>query len=636
MNSAKRKTIVTTALLALAALFLAATLLSQTLLKGLRVDLTEGHLYTLSPGTKNILAGLKEPINLYFFFSEQASRQTPGLRLYADRVKELLHEYAALAGDKIKLRVIDPAPFSEEEDRATRFGLQGIPTGAAGENIYFGLAGSNALDNVETIRFFQPDKETFLEYDLSKLIYGLAHPRKATVGLLSSVPMTGGFDAATGQLQRPWLLVEQLNPLFQIRSLAPTVTTIDPDIDVLMVVHPHHLSEQTHYAIDQFVLGGGKLLLFIDPDAESIPSAQQGTAPATSSNLPRLLQAWGVDMDPKQALADSRYALAVSTRPSQAPQPLLGLLGVTADGLAQDDVVTRGLQLVTLTAAGYLKPRDGATVLPLISSSSTAMPMPVGLFRTAQEPGQLQRAFKPTGQRYLLAARLQGKAQSAFPDGPPAPTAQQSGGAGLQSAAPSSAAASHRKESDGPIHVIVVADVDLLTDTLWVQTQNFFGQRITTAWANNADFVANALDNLTGNSDLIGIRGRAVAVRPFTTVEMLEREANARFLATQQQLREELQETERKVNELQRSRDDKNALILSPEQRAELERFQQRKLAIRKELRQVQRNLNENIERLGAVLKFVNIILMPLLLSALVLLVVWLRTRRRQREGISS
>lgn len=630
INPAKRKTMTAGALLALAALFVAAAIISQTLLKGLRLDLTEGRLYSVSPGTRNILANLQEPINLYFFFSEQATQEVPGLRVYADRVKELLQEYVALSKGKIKLQMIDPQPFSEEEDRAAQFGLQGAPTDA-GATIYFGLAGTNALDTVETIALFQPTKESFLEYDLSRLVYSLAHPKKAVVGLLAGVPLNGGFDAAAGQIQRPWMVMEQLKPLFQIRNLATTVTQIDPDIDVLMVVHPHDLSEQTQYAIDQFVLKGGRLLLFVDPDAESIAAPQSGAGPAVSSNSPRLLAAWGVDFDSNQALADNGFALSVSLRPGQPPQPHPGLLGVTRDGIAQDDVITRDLQLLTLATPGYLKPRDGAAVTPLLRSSANAMPLPAELFRQEQEPSQLQRAFKATGQRYMLAARLQGKAQSAFPAGPPAKTDADVQPAD-QTPAPPPPPVEHRKESDGPINVIVVADVDFLTDRLWVQTQNFFGQRIAAAWANNADFVANALDNLTGNRDLIGMRGRAVSTRPFTTVDALEREASSRFQATRRQLRDELEETEGKLNDLQRSRNDKNALILSSEQRAELERFQQRKLEIRKELRQVQRNLNENIERLGAVLKFINIILLPLVLPALVLLLVWLRARRR--EGV--
>jgi ABC-type uncharacterized transport system involved in gliding motility auxiliary subunit len=253
--------------------------------------------------------------------------------------------------------------------------------------------------------------------------------------------------------------------------------------------------------------------------------------------------------------------------------------------------------------------------------------------RFLPDPSQLYQGFAPTGEHYILAARLQGKVQTAFPDGAPAginQTDKQHDEQNKDEEKDEKSTSSHLKESAEPVNVIIVADTDLLTDRLWVRQQNFFGQRIVAAWANNGDFITNALDNLTGNSDLISIRGRATSSRPFTTVEALEREANNRLLATEQQLQEELRETERKLTELQQSRSDNNTLILSPEQQAELERFQQRKLEIRKQLRQVRRDLDKNIEQLGTTLKLINIALIPLLLSGIALCAVWMRARRRK------
>lgn len=624
--NAQRKTITATALLALAILFIALIMLSNNLLRGFRLDLTENRLYTLSAGTENMLGKLHEPINLYLFFSRTTAQDIPVLVNYASRVREMLEEFALHAGGKLKLHFIDPQPFSEDEDRAAQYGLQAIPKSTTGDNIYFGLAGSNAVGGLQTIGFLQPDKEAFLEYDLSKLIYSLDHPKKPVIGLLSSLPMTQGFDMATRQMRGPWLIVSQMEQLFQVRQLATDLKTIDKEIDVLMLVHPKGLSEQTLYAIDQYVLGGGKAIVLVDPHADSASSPQNPAGTADQgSDLPALFKAWGVQYDPGQVLADRGYALDVSTRPNQPPVRHLAILGFDRSALNQQDVVTGQLNTVNGSTCGSFKLSDGApvTMIPLITSSDQAMPMPAERFQLLSNPATLNQGFQPTGQHYVVAARLQGMVKSAFPAPPSKP-------------APSDAQpASHLTESAQAINVIIVTDTDLLTDRLWVRTQNFFGQRVASAWANNGDFLINALDNLTGSGDLISIRGRATSMRPFSRVEALKRDAEARFLATEQQLQEQLRETEHKLNELQsgRSKNEENLLIFTPEQRAELERFQQQKLAIRKQLRQVRHDLDRDIERLGTTLKLINIGLVPLLISCLALAMAVLHTRRRKREA---
>lgn len=642
MLNVKRMTLTTVTLVVLAALFIALTILSNTLLRGVRLDLTEDNLYTVSAGTENILASIEEPINLYFFFSEEASKNVPVVRTYATRIQELLEEYVLAADGKLILHIIDPEPFSEAEDQATQFGLQAIPVGTSGESLYFGLAGTNALDDVAVIPFFQPDKEAFLEYELSELIYSLANPKKPVIGLLSTLPMEGGgFNPVTQQGQASWVITEQLNQLFEVRSLSQDLTAIDEDMDVLMLVHPKGLSEQTLYAIDQYILGGGKALIFIDPhaDAEQVnPNPNNPSAAmlaSRASNLTQLLEAWGVTLADAVVVGDRRYALSVSTGPNQAAIPHLGILGIDDSGLAQEDVILAELDTINMALAGYLEPKEGAasSLEPLITSSESAMPIPAERVSLLQDPGQLQQGFEPTGETYMLAARLQGDVKSAFPDGSPKNSAIEGEDTASKDQENPPTTTTHLPESKTPINLIVVADTDLLTDRLWVRTQNFFGQRIVTAWANNADFVVNALDNLTGNNDLISIRGQAVSARPFTTIDAIEREANTRFLATEQQLQQELQETERKLGELQTARGDDKSMIFSPEQQAELDRFQQRKLEIREQLRKVRRDMDRDIEQVGTVLKVINIGLMPLLLSVLALVVVWIRHRRRTGRG---
>jgi ABC-type uncharacterized transport system involved in gliding motility auxiliary subunit len=641
MNKTKRITLNTTTLVVLAVLFVAVIMLSNTLFRGVRVDLTENQLYTVSDGTRRVLEDIDEPINLYFFFSDRASKDLPFLRTYANRVRELLEELTQYANGDLVLHVIDPAPFSEEEDRAAQLGLQSIPVGAAGDNIFFGLAGTNSTDGLETIAFFQPDKEAFLEYDLSKLIYNLAHPKKPVIGLITTLPMASGFDPMTRQMREPWVAYTQMQQLFEVRDLGTEVNAVAQDVDVLMVVHPKNLPEQTLYAIDQFVLGGGKAMVFVDPNAEADTAGQDPSNPAAAfmaeraSNLPKLFESWGIEMPAESVIGDARYALEVSTGRGSRPVRHLAILSIDRSGLNQEDVVTAELNGLNFATAGYIKGRDGATttLLPLVSTSTAAMPLDVSRARFAPDPSVLEEGFAPTGERYHLAVRVQGTVKSAFPDGPPGEAGETSDDGGENPGATdgkSDGKTQHISESTAPINVIVVADTDVLSDRLWVQIQNFFGQRIASAWANNGDFLNNGLDNLTGSNDLIGIRGQATSTRPFTTVDALNVKAEEKFRATEQQLQQQLQETEHKLNELQAHRDDTaNPLILSAEQRDELERFQQEKLNIRKQLRQVQHDLDKDIEGLGTTLKVINIALVPLLVSAIAIAVAVLRRRRR-------
>ena len=267
--SLKRTAMTSTSLIILAVLFIAVVILANAFLKGARIDLTENNLYTLSNGTKNIVSDIDEPINLYYFFSDQASRDIPAIRTYAQRVREMLDELNLRANGKLRLQVIDPVPFSEEEDQASQFGLQAIPVGTSGNSLYFGLAGTNSVDGVEVIPFFHPDKEAFLEYDLSKLVYNLANPTKPVIGIMSSLPFGGGFDPMSRQPQRPWVINDQLLQLFEVRTRATSLERIAEDIQVLMLIHPKNLDDKTLYAIDQFILRGGRAMIFVDPHAET-------------------------------------------------------------------------------------------------------------------------------------------------------------------------------------------------------------------------------------------------------------------------------------------------------------------------------------------------------------------------------
>ena len=599
-----------------AVIALAVIALANTLLSGARVDLTKNNLYTLSDGAKNILRDLDEPINLYFFYSREAASDVPTISTYAARVREMLRAMEDIGGDQVRLTEIDPEPFSESEDRAAEFGLQGVPLDA-GETLYFGLAGTNSVDEVQTIPFFQLNQESLLEYDLAKLIYQLSQQFKPTLGLISGLDMGGGFDPQTMQPGREWMILDQLRQFFDLRDIEPDAESIPEDVESLMIVHPAGLSEALLYAIDQFVLDGGGTLVFVDPFAETAAQGSMGMADdpkPTSSDLASLLGAWGVTMDAQQVVVDGANALAVQSR-GGAPSYHLGLIGLGGDMLSQDDVITQGLDAVNFGYAGALTTAPDASleITPIIQSSAQSALIPAFRIQPGMDPNNLRRGFSPTGDRYALAVRLRGNAPSAYGETPPEAMENPD----------------HLSESAEPINLVVVADTDLLRDNLWVQVQSFFGQTMATPFASNGDLAINAVDNLLGSSDLIGIRARASFSRPFEVVEQLKRQAEGRYLDTEQELQAALRETERKITELQSQGTEGDAFILTPEQQDAIEQFREEKLRIRRQLRDVQHELNKDIERLGTTLKFINIGLVPLLLALGALVIGWRRAHRR-------
>jgi ABC-type uncharacterized transport system involved in gliding motility auxiliary subunit len=613
------------ALVALAILFIGVTVLINFVLRGARIDLTESKLYSIAPGTERILESLEEPVNLYFFFSQEASSQSPPIRAYAQRVRELLQEMSERSKGKVRLQVIDPQPFTEDEDRAGEFGLRSVPIGTRGESLYFGLAGTNSTDGRETIGFFQPDKEEFLEYDVASLIYRLGHPKRPTIGLMSSLSVDAGFDPMSGQLREGWTSIAQLRELFTVQTIATDVASIPDDIDVMMVVHPRNLSDRTLYALDQFVMRGGKLIAFVDPQSENDPMAQQmGPMPgARSSSLDKLFEAWGVDYDSSQFVGDRELGLTVALRQGDQPSQHIAIIGFNRNSMNSQDVVTANLDAINIMTAGALKKKDGADITfePLIQSSENAMLIPTSRIAFLPDSRSLLDGFQASGERYAIAARVTGRLKSAFPNGAPA-----SEGEDAKDAAPG------LTESQGDANLILVADTDILADPLWVRTQTVFGQRFAMAWANNGDFVSNSLDNLAGSADLISIRGRQSFFRPFTRVDALRQHADDQLRAKEQELDRELRETERKLSELQAARGNDGSLMLSPEQEAELNRFMQERLRIRKELRDVRRGLDVEIERLGTALKFWNILFIPILI-AIGAIVLAASRRRKLKAG---
>jgi ABC-type uncharacterized transport system involved in gliding motility auxiliary subunit len=620
-------------LLGLAVLFLAVVMLSNLGLRGMRLDLTQNRLYTLSPGTKQVLAELKEPVNLYFYFSrDAAAKQSPLIMPYANRVREFLEEIRARSGGKVHLQEIDPQPFSEDEDRAAEAGLQSLNEGG-GDSLYFGLAGTNSTDGRSVIPSFQPDREEFLEYDVAKLIQELANPKKGVIGLMSSLPMQGQFNPMTGQPGESWSVLSELEQLFTIRTLAPDIDQVDKDVDVLMLVHPKNLAPKTLYAIDQFVMRGGRVLLFLDPNSGADMTGHDPSNPFASamadhsSNLTPLLAAWGVDYDPTKVIGDLELGLQVRSSAQGALTRHIGILGLHRDDMDRKDVDTASLDTINVAMAGFLTPHAGATTKfePLLMSSASAEPLPALRFSPMTDPATLREGFKPTGTHYAIAARIIGPVSSAYPQGAPAAEKPASG-----------PPVAHLAKSAVPVNIVIVADTDMLMDYMWIQTREFLGKKMSQAFANNGDFVANALDNLSGSSALISIRGRATFSRPFERVEALKRQADDRLQAKALELQQELHQTESKLTEMQSKRNDKASMMLTPEQEQALKGFTAEKARVRKELRETQRGLDVDITRLEDWVKVINIAVAPLAVAIAGALILSMRRRRRRTLGAKS
>jgi ABC-type uncharacterized transport system involved in gliding motility auxiliary subunit len=615
----------TSGILIAVALFISVNVFAGSALRFMRIDLTENGLYTLSKGTRNILSDLDEPIALRFFFSKELAQDYPGLQSYSQRVQELLEEYVAAAGGMLTLSVVEPEPFSEAEDQAVGFGLQGAPVNQSGDRLYFGLAATNSVDEQKNIAFFDERREEFLEYDLTEVISNLANFDKQIVGIMSSLPLQGA-QVDPRMPPEQWIILQQIEQLFEIRTLDPASTTsIDPAVDVLMIVHPKQLPDSTLFAIDQFALSGGRILAFVDPFCDVDPTQGQGGNPMSAdktSNLDRLFEAWGIELVAGKLAGDMESAEQVMWR--SGPVAFLPWLEIRDEGFSADDFVTSDLENIKLRYAGILRATEGASTSfePLMRTGTRSMEIDAFQVQFGPDPERLLNGFIEGGQGLVLAARLSGDISSAFPEGKPAAPPTPEG-----AAEPTEPDVAALGSSVVPLNAIVIADADMLHQDVWAQVQNFLGQRMIMPLAKNGDFVINCLENLGGNNDLISLRSRGRFNRPFEKKRELEREADERFRAKQQELEARLRETETRLSELQQQKEG-SSMILSPEQQAEIERFQEQRLETRKELREVQHQLQRDIDRLGSYLKFVNIGLVPALIGLAALAMTAFRSKR--------
>ncbi|HKD30708.1 MAG TPA: Gldg family protein, partial [Xanthobacteraceae bacterium] len=599
------------AMLLAAVIFVCLNIISAQIFRDARVDLTAQHLYSLSQGTRTLLGELKEPVRFRLFLSSGLTKQAPQLAAFAGRVRSLLDSYAAAAKGNIILEVIDPKPFSEEEDNAVAFGIDGF-TGVGGERLFFGLAATNSTTGRATIGVFAPDREAFLEYDLTRLVSELGRRGKPVVALLDGLGLAGNPMMRMPEQQ----VLAQMKQFFDVKALSGEVEKLPDDTRALMVVHPQDLSEKTLYTIDQWVMAGNATMIFVDPYAENQLGPRGMPSPNPASNLEPLFKAWGVKFDAAKAIGDPDYALETERNVGGRPvaSQNLAWMALRGDALARDEAILAQLSAVVMTTAGAFETtKDGVTLRPLVRASSAAVTLDATVAGDRSgDPRRLLVGLTKAPKPPILAARLTGTLDSAYPDGlkkeekkpdeakadeKKPDQAKEAEKADESKKDEAKAGDNALKKSAKPANVILVGDADMLMDRNWIQMHTLFGQQVAQAFANNGDFVINAIEQMAGGAALSDLRGRGVSWRPFELIQRMEAEADSKFRAKEQELTTQLKDTEQKLSQLPKVAEGSNE-VLTAEQAKTIEGFRTQLLAIRSQLRDVQFALRRDVDNL--------------------------------------
>lgn len=635
-----------------------AILIGQKVFRHVRIDLTERKLYTLSDGTRNILSKLNQPVHLKLYYSRKAAMEAPeDIRYYNNYylyVRDLLEEYVGLSEGMLDLQVIDPRPFSDQEQRAMRYGLQHFPL-TEEESFFFGLVAQTELGKTAAIEFFEPGRQQVVEYEISKLLVQVTRRQRKRLGVLASLPVTGGDvspymrQMMQAQGRRPpqaWTITQRLREQYEVESVAEDSESIDPELDYLMVIHPKDLPEKTLFAIDQYVMKGGRLIVFTDPQCladqpqQPSPYARQQK---TSSDLNALLSGWGVEMVPGAVAADPALAVTASIRPNQRPQPIPTFLNLNSDTVNAQEVITSQMDDLRMLFPGALKKvgGDGAKVVPLLQTTENAGTWrPEGPMQLAlMDPGRIARQMEPADEPLMLAARITGRLETNFPDGPPAteeeteeaekaadeesaetdesPDETDAGQEPVPEEEPAGSPASAVQQAEGETTVLVFADVDMISDMVAYQS-SFFG---TSEAGDNAALVMNAVEFLGGGSDLIEIRSRGRFSRPFEMIERIKLQTRQATSAEVEKLNQKIDRYRRRLRELGAAGPGEDAELLESKALTERKRIQAEIREARKQLRELNAGRRRKIEALKSRLQFHNIVWAPagVLLIAVVL-----------------
>lgn len=615
---------------ALLVMFIAANLTSNSWFRSWRLDLTQNQLYSLSPGTREVLANLSEPVELTFYYSSDVAARSPQVQAYGARVREMLQSFAARSRGRVRFVSVDVKRYTDEEDQAVEAGVEPISIGQGGDPLYMGLSGANAIDDRRTIPFFDPQREAFLEYEITRLIYELENPDPTKVVLITSLPFDPA-QASAGLNAQPAFITE-MGRLMDVAKLAPDFAEIPADADVLAIIHPYPLTEVQAFAVDQFILRKGRAFIALDP--ASMAAMQMGgqamfdpmSAAPNSSSLEPLLSNWGVALS-RDVVMDLGGALPVRAqrpdgRAEEVPQPLF--FAVPKDGLDSADLMTAWLNRgVNFGMAGSLSwsEREGVTATRLAQTTAETARLPSERALMRPTPYELLRDWRQgAGRIETIALRLSGNLSTAFPNGPP------------EGAPPAADGSARLTASAAPAQLVIVADTDFLADDFYVTPQG-------AAFADNGAFALNAIDVLDGSDALVSLRSRAPSLRPMTRVDEMETQARRRIEQRQDVLQTQLQQTESRLAELQARGRGSGFFAgdlgaeLTAEERTEIDRFRNQMVEVRAELRELERNLRSDINSLQTLVVFVNVWLAPLLVAGAGLFLFWRRHRRGRGGG---
>lgn len=569
----------------------------------LRLDLTADRLYTLSQGSKTLLASLEGTVTLKFYFNASSATVPQALKLYARQVEDLLKEYELAGRGHIVLESYDPRPDSDYEEWAQRYGLEPQQFDPLSPPFYFGLAVLGPNGEEQVIRGFSPQQEASLEYDITRLIARAADPSKPVIGLMTSFLDALGTPMNPMMMmnrQQPpnqgWAVFQQLKQDYTILPVAADATEIPAEVKALIVLHPKEVSDAGLYAIDQFVLRGGRLIACVDSFSLKDLLAQRGNQmqgmmqPPSPSTLGKLFDAWGISFDPSKAVADLRASTRLGGGEGGRSEENPAFLSLDAKNVNKKDLLTASLSMLMIPFAGSFTYKGDQTFVPLLTTSAdgSCLVDPVNLQFGS---GALRSQLNPDKTARVIAARLQGTLKSAFATNAPG----------------------HR--ASGKANIVLFADADFIADDFSVTKQNFFGSPIIQPINDNLALFANAVEQFAGREELIGVRARGRFNRPFAKVDELEYRAMLKWKQEEERLEAALTETQNRLRELQEQKQGNQKLILSKEQQEQIGRFRQEQLKTRNQLKTVRKRLNSEIENLGLALKAINIGAVALLVA---------------------
>jgi ABC-type uncharacterized transport system involved in gliding motility auxiliary subunit len=614
---------------------LAVFFLALPWLRTTKVDATSERLFTLAKGTKQVLSTIKEPITFKLYYSERLGRLAPAYASYATRVTDLLQELNQQTKGKIKLQIINPTPFSEEEDRAMAYGLKALPAGEQ-ESVFFGLVATTTTDKIEVLPFFQLDRETFLEYDLARLVERLTRERKPVVGLFSGIPIMG--DSAgilSGTPSQPWMIYRQLSKEYDVRLVAADGEGMSNDFDMLILIQPRDISEQAIFMLDQYAMHKGRILAVLDPLPENELGGQNIGRPFTvlDDKLLALFKRWGVQIEKSKIVLDPTLARQITLKRGEGAERIdyLPWLGVGPKWIESKDPMTGELSGLNFASAGALEAVPGASTQfsTLVTSSDKASLVSRKVMNDLKDPSTLADLQEPLGKPVTLVAKVNGPITSLYTDQPNNPFVREAGQKFIS-------------KGEHDLRLVVIADTDFLADEQWLSLEEFYGQVVGKPKAGNGDLFFNAMDNLVGSDALVSLRSRGTGLRPFVRVNRLQSEAEVRFREQEKQLQQKLKETEAQLAQLQSGQTSPGAadagsgqaVGVSAEQNAAIQKFRADALEIRKKLRQVQAALQADLQRLKIQLLLICTLLIPVVL--LIALLVQLLLSRPKKAKLKA